>query len=273
MTLPSPARTLAIDIGNSRIKFGLLSSAGAAGELPHLEDSFAVRHDEAIPWNHVQAWVDQAGIKSGEIVVASVNPPALDQLQSDWPTGSLPPPEVIRSFDQLKLSIQVDAPERVGIDRLLNAVAANRLRRSGEPMMIIGSGTAGTIDLLDPSGTFIGGAIFSGLEMTARSLHDYTAQLPLLTVEELRSDSPEALGKNTRSAMHAGIFWGHVGAVKELIARLGDQFPQPTGLILTGGAARMLIPHLPAHAQLIPHLVLYGLATTVEQRVPVGPRG
>ncbi len=255
--------TLAVDIGNSRIKFGLLSADGSGRGLPTLIDSFVVKHGETVPWDQLEEWTSGGGLTSEEIGVASVNPPALDHLLKEWNGRPIPKPRLIQRPEQLDLSVQVEFPERVGIDRLLNGVAGNRLRRPGQPLITIASGTAGTIDLLDPNGAFAGGSIFSGLEMTARSLHDYTAQLPLLTVEELRSDSPSPLGKNTRDAMHAGIFWGHVGAVKELIARMSEPFERPPALLVTGGAARMLVPHLPRETEWIPHLVLYGLAITL----------
>jgi len=262
----SHRRTIAVDIGNSRIKFGLLSTPDGGKEFPVLDDSFFVKHGEAIPWEHIRDWVADAKIEAGEIAVASVNPPALEQLLSLWAKQPIPQPVVVQTPEQLDLQILVDSPAKVGIDRLLNGIAGNRIRAAGQPLMILTSGTAGTIDLLDTSGAFVGGSIFSGLEMTARSLHDYTAQLPLLTVEELRTYFPSPLGKNTRDAMHAGIFWGHVGAVKELISRMSEPFDETPALIVTGGAARMLIPHLPSHARWIPHLVLYGLAITVTGR-------
>lgn len=274
----SSRRSIAVDIGNSRIKFGLLSlpengktpngSKTNDAEFPELEDSFFVKHGEEIPWDRIRNWATSTNIEADEIAVAGVNPPALDRLLADWSKQSLPQPVVIDRPDQLDLSVLVETPGKVGIDRLLNGVAGNRVRSPGQPLIVLTSGTAGTIDLLDTSGTFVGGSIFSGLEMTARSLHDYTAQLPLLTVEELRTDFPSPLGKNTRDAMHAGIFWGHVGAVRELISRMAEPFEAPPALIVTGGAARMLVPHLPPHARWIPHLVLYGLAITISRRHP-----
>lgn len=263
MSHAAPHRTIAIDIGNSRIKFGLLSISDNGTDFPELDDSFFVKHGDTIPWDKIGDWVNEAKIEAGEVAVASVNPPALERLINDWGKRSLPQPTIIDKASQLELTVQVDAPDRVGIDRLLNGVAGNRIRSAGQPLIILTSGTAGTIDLLNTNGVFVGGSIFSGLEMTARSLHDYTALLPLLTVEELRSDFPSPLGKNTRDAMHAGIFWGHVGAVKELISRMSEPFEQTPELIVTGGAARMLVPHLPSHARWMPHLVLYGLAITV----------
>lgn len=255
--------TLAVDIGNSRIKFGLLSADESGRGLPTLIDSFVVKHGETVPWDQLERWTQERGLDSAEIGVASVNPPAIQHLLGEWDRLSIPVPQIIARPDQLDLTVQVDHPDLVGIDRLLHGVAGNALRRSGQPLIIIASGTAGTIDLLDTNGAFVGGSIFSGLEMTARSLHDYTALLPLLTVEELRNDFPNPLGKNTREAMHAGIFWGHVGAVKELVSRMSEPFSEPPALVVTGGAARMLVPHLPPYTQWIPHLVLYGLAITL----------
>lgn len=261
-------RTIAIDIGNSRIKFGLLASLGSKdGEaFPVLQDSLAIRLEDEIPWQRLRNWVDQASLGEGDLVVASVNPPALKKLLSEWPVKTPPRPYVVDGPSKLKLAVNVDAPERVGIDRLLNAVAANRIRVPGQPLIVVDSGTATTVDLIDSEGVFSGGAILAGVELHARSLHEYTALLPLLSLPEIRSEPPSPLGKNTRDAIRSGIFWGQVGAIRELVERLTKSFSSRPALVVTGGAARMLMPHLPVHANWVPHLGLYGMVTVIEQR-------
>ena len=114
----------------------------------------------------------------------------------------------------------------VGIDRLLAAVAANRLRNPKRPAVIVDLGTAITVDLVDAEGVFRGGAILPGIAISARAMHDYTDLLPHIPMAELE-EPPPALGRATVPAMRSGLYWGAVGAVRELIERLAEQDRRP----------------------------------------------
>ena len=97
----------------------------------------------------------------------------------------------------------------VGIDRLVDAVAVNRLREPGRAAVIVDVGTAITVDLVAADGAFLGGSILPGLAMSARAMHEFTDLLPLVDVSEL-SEPPPALGTATEEAMRSGLFWGTV---------------------------------------------------------------
>jgi type III pantothenate kinase len=148
----------------------------------------------------------------------------------------------------------------VGIDRLAGAVAANRLREAQRPAIVVDLGTAITVDLVNPQGVFLGGAILPGIGMSARALYEFTDLLPLLDLRVLR-EPPPALGKSTTDAMQSGIYWGAVGGVRELIARLNAD-SAPAQVFLTGGAAPAVAALLAPDAHYIPHLVLGGIALT-----------
>ncbi len=95
-------------------------------------------------------------------------------------------------------------------------------------------GTAITVDLVSADGAFLGGAILPGIAMSARALHEFTDLLPLVDLAELAAPPP-ALGTETEAALRAGLFWGAVGGVRELMGQLaGPERPQ---VILTGGAS------------------------------------
>ncbi|MEX0701162.1 MAG: type III pantothenate kinase [Planctomycetales bacterium] len=98
----------------------------------------------------------------------------------------------------------------------------------------------------------------AGFQLSARALHRYTALLPLIGIDELANEPHPPLGRDTRQALRSGLFWGQLGAVKELIARLSVGEKEPA-LLLTGGGGPLLAPHLP-HARHEPHLGLRGLA-------------
>ena len=258
---------LAVDVGNSRIKFGLFDAEACDRErtlLPHCLQSAAVSIGDPLPWETIRDWANAYdGRFSVRGIVAGTNPDGVKTVLRTWPSDLGPLPEMICESAALPLAVRVEAPEKVGIDRLLNALAAKRLCPAGCPVLIIDSGTATTVDAVSAEGAFLGGAILPGLELSARALHRYTALLPLISIEELAAVSPEALGRDTRPALLSGLFWGQVGAVRELIARLETYLgaaEQPL-LLVTGGGGELLVPHLP-DAVWKPHLALQGLCLT-----------
>lgn len=252
----SPPTILAIDVGNSRIKFGLFAR-GALRGLPESRASLAVRHSEPIPWQTIVGWLD--GHSAGPIasIAAGVNPRGMERLVGEWPTGHWPRPKRIDTVEGV-LEVRLEAPGKVGIDRLLNAVAVNRLRPDGQPAIVVGSGTATTVDSISSDGAFLGGAILPGFELAARSLNEHTALLPLVLAGELTGDLP-ALGRDTPGAIRSGLLYGQVGAVKELVARLSTDGHEPL-VVVTGGNGALLASHLGPGARFEPDLPLRGLA-------------
>lgn len=265
-----------VDAGNTRTKIGLFAAAPpAAGTLPVCRRDWIVENGHPAPWDEVRT----AAEGSFRMFLTGSNPPRVENLSAslpeDWPKPlSLPP----RS--QFPLQIDVDFPERVGIDRVLNAIAVNQVRHPQQAAVVISSGTATTVDYVAPDGRFCGGAILPGFELSAKALHEYTALLPLIPLDVVLTASPEPVGRNTEAALRSGLYWGHIGAVRELLRRLLDRAAQDQRasvgdpdrhlgnlsaeetplVVLTGGAAPLLEPHLPSFLRTEPHLPLQGLA-------------
>ena len=255
---------IAVDIGNSRMKFGLFERHSPQGasipELPVCLRSLAIRLEQPLPWDELTRWAAAAPVAISQVIVAAVNPRGVEALLAGWPQTGWPEPRLLRRPEELPLKIDVAAPERVGIDRLLNAVAGNILRPPGQALVIIDSGTATTVDYVSDSGVFEGGAILPGFELSARALHAYTALLPLISTEDLAMNPPPALGNSTRAALQSGIFWGQIGAIKEIASRLSAGAGGDPLILLTGGAAPLLEPHLTPPPRHEPRLALQGLA-------------
>ncbi len=263
---------LAIDVGNSRIKFVLLEtdySAKALKQLPRVVKLCSTLVEQPLPWEQIKGWFDSEQDTPCQTVVAGSNPRGIDRVVKKWPDGSLPTPVEVLNTETFPLKICVDEPRKVGIDRLLNAVAANRLRSSTQAAIIIDSGTATTVDVVHPDGSFAGGTILPGFELSAKALHDYTAFLPLIPVDDLRQKEPDILGKNTTDAIRSGLFWGQLGAVRELVTQLCSQSLTPTSqeaplVLLTGGGSDLLKPHLEGSVLFEPLLTLQGLALVAQ---------
>jgi type III pantothenate kinase len=261
---------IALDVGNSRIKFGRFRDLASTAdrELPQCEQFLAVSLTAApLPWPQLeelfQRDVRQAGA-SPDFVVASVNPDGLARLLAEWPQARWAMPRVLDSALALPLINRTRYPEKVGKDRLLKAIAANVIRTPDRPLIVVDSGTAITVDWISAQGEFCGGAILPGLKTAAKAIHEYTAQLPLIDTHDF-DVAPPAIGDETRSALRSGLFWGHIGAVRELINRMATEQSQPVPAVLvTGGAGELLSRQLD-RATYRPALTLEGIAVVVRQ--------
>jgi type III pantothenate kinase len=267
---------IAVDIGNSRMKIGRVargrhqSASSTAIELPAPNvttdlkiDHATGRFDEA----RLAAWCDEHSRGPVEWYVASVHRGAADRLSAavtGWAqrTGVECPIRRL-TYRDVPLEIRVDEPARVGIDRLLAALAADRIRQPERAAIVVDLGSAITVDLLDASGAFCGGAILPGIAMSARALEEHTDALPRVALDHLEHP-PAAVGKSTVPAIEVGLYWGAVGAVRELISRMSGGLSAPPEVFLTGGASKHVAELLEANSPYcvhhLPHLVLSGIA-------------
>jgi type III pantothenate kinase len=215
-----------VDVGNSRIKWGLCRQS-------------QVQEFIALPLDNDVLWADQFSqwrlSAQTQWAVCGVNPSGLERLLR-WLDGRSGRVTALSSYRQLPITVSVEAPEKVGIDRLLNAVAASQRARSGVSSFIVDAGSAVTVDWLDAAGAFRGGAIFPGLRLMARALHDFTALLPV--VDFTKSEANSMPGTNTAAAIGAGILGAAAGGVRELLRQLAYQAPDSDHQVfLTGGDA------------------------------------
>lgn len=273
---------VAVDIGNSRIKLGrfdrasdctLASRARVLPIAPHrlaeptatLDLAFADRSAD-FDESQLATWCSDWVGDRAQWLVASVNRRGADRFEkvvrelterngNEWALDRL-------AFRDLPLAIEVDEPDRVGIDRLLAAVAANRVRSHDRPAIIVDSGSATTIDLVSVAGAFCGGAILPGIAMAARALDEQTDALPFVAVNQ--NEPPQALGKSTIAAIESGLFWGAVGAIREVVWQLAVDLETAPEVLVTGGAspriARLLAEREAWNVRHVPHLVLAGIA-------------
>ncbi len=252
--------SIAVDIGNCRIKIGRFTSR--EGSIPECAESLVFLLSDEKEWATALRELAEAN-PDATAVIAGSNQAGIKTFLNSWP-GDWPEPTLIRSSENFPLEIRADEPRKVGLDRLLNAVAVNRLRNTTQPAVIVDCGTATTVDFVAESGAFGGGAILPGFGLSARALHEYTDALPRISLQELTSQVEISgkngllpLGKNTRAAIQSGIFWGQIGAIRELVGRISADVTSPQ-LFLTGGGSSTLAPFLP-NAIHCPFLPLQGM--------------
>ena len=268
ISMNRPSNVLAVDIGNTRAKFGVFHVNQNHSVVPI---TIVARVLDQMPSvaDELKAWWRNLHLPAPiSAVVAGSDPETRDQLIDAWPLSECRPAAIV-SYQQIPIAVDVDVPAKVGIDRLLNVFAAGRLLAEDRSVIVVDSGTATTVDLMTSDQTFRGGSILPGLRLSAHAMHDYTARLPLLNVDDEPAELPDVPGRNTEDAMRAGLFIGQLGSVRELINRLtaaaAHQFREsdPPRIVVTGGGGRQLIHHL-AGATFIDSLALHGLALLIQ---------
>lgn len=253
------------DLGNSRLKVARVGALD--GGLPALLDYRAFSLHSPSEWDALAAWIGQkTATAPTRWSIASVNPPDAERLRALLESAG---PESLRwytSAADVPVENRLERPEATGADRALAVLAARGFGIEGAWGLVVSCGTAITIERVLEDGTWEGGVIAPGLSLGARSLGRETALLPTV-----RLDRPApSWGRSTNPAIAAGVFWGTVGAVRELIRRQCESRPDPW-IVWTGGDAERLSREVVAASPVIcPDLVLRGLAILVTRDAAEG---
>ncbi|HET7173125.1 MAG TPA: type III pantothenate kinase [Nocardioidaceae bacterium] len=159
------------------------------------------------------------------------------------------------------LPVLVDNPREVGTDRIANAVAA--ADRFGGPVVVVGLGTATTIDVVDAAGRFVGGVIAAGVESSLAALGARGAQLRQVELMRPRS----VIAKNTIEALQSGAVYGFAGQVDGIVRRIAAELGSPPALevVATGVHAPDLVDECATVTRHEPHLTLHGLQIIYER--------
>jgi type III pantothenate kinase len=247
---------IAVGIGNTSVKIGC--TRRATSEAP---PDWTCRHELTTADFHSDLLPSMLPVGTSRWLVASVQR-TIEQQLSQWVRATRPADTYHQlTYRDLPISIDVQQPERVGMDRLAAAVAANRLRLPNQAAVVVDAGTALTVNFITADGTFRGGVILPGFKLTAKALAEGTDLLPLITAD-LNADPPAVVGKTTESAIRSGLFWGSVGAVRELVDRMSQEAASPVQVFVTGGDAQRLAEYMSPNARFVPDLVLIGIASS-----------
>lgn len=226
---------LAIDSGNTNVVFSVYDGDESRGVWRCSNDPRRTA-DEYMVW--LKQLMELEGVDRAKVdgaIIASVVPEALFHLVSLCRRYFGCEPLVVGEPEvELGVEILMDRPEQVGADRLVNAVAAHDRYR--KPVIVVDFGTATTFDVVDGDGNYAGGVIAPGINLSLEALYQAASKLPRV---EIRSTG-KIIGKATIPAMQSGIFWGYVGLIEGLIARIRDELGDPAmPVIATGGLAPM----------------------------------
>ncbi len=241
---------VAVNVGNTRTALGLFQR-GSLIRSERIQNS-----DRSGLVAAIRAAVTELDDDSEpSIVMASVNEAVADELAAAL--SAQKSCELFQIGEDLAVPIgtHLDPETITGVDRLLNAAAA--WERMQGACVVVDAGTAVTVDFVDGTGIFQGGAIAPGAAMQLRSLHEGTAALPLLRFE--RPDH-ETFGKNTRQAMLQGVTFGIRGLVWRLVERYAEKYGAFPPVIATGGDAELVFAEDELVNRIVPDLTLLGIA-------------
>jgi type III pantothenate kinase len=229
---------LLIDSGNSEIVFCLCENADKLLYQWRIVNDSKRTRDEYAVW-FLQLLAHHAlNIKDiHAVAIASVVPQTKRHL-CDFADHYICKPYIVDAQSNFGFKIDVDYPEQVGADRLVNGVSGMKLY--GKPLVVLDFGTATSFDIFNHHGDFIGGILSPGIYLSMQALAQGAAQLS--TVEIARTD--QLIGRNTKTAIQSGAYWGYIAMIKGILKQLEEEINQDYALVLTGGLAKVFLPDL-----------------------------
>ena len=246
---------LAIDSGNTNIVFAVYDGAERRGEWRSSSDARRTADEYGVWLSQLMALSELRATDITDAIVATVVPETLYSLKTLCRTYFNCEPMIVGEPEvDLGLEALVEAPDDVGADRLVNAAAAHS--RYGGPLIIIDFGTATTFDVVDGDGNYFGGVIAPGINLSLDALHMAAAKLPRVAVQRPK----QVIGKRTVPAMLSGVYWGYIGLIEGIIARIRAEYGAPMKVVATGGLAPLFADGTDVIEHLDADLTLRGLA-------------
>jgi type III pantothenate kinase len=245
---------LAIDAGNTNIVFAvcdnerIVAQWRAATRVSRTSDEYAV-------------WLTQLlnlrGLGFSDLnqaIIATVVPATLFDLRNLCRQYLACEPLIVGDANvKLGIRVNTDRPAAVGADRLANAVAAHD--RYPGAVIVVDFGTATNFDIVSGDGDYEGGVIAPGVNLSAEALHQAAALLPRVAIHRAQT----VIGKDTAPAMQSGLYWGYVGLIEGLVARIKSEYRRPMTVVATGGLAHLFERDVSVIDRVDPDLTISGL--------------
>jgi len=250
---------LAVSVGNSHITFGAFE-AGAWIRRWRIQTVHAKTSDEyLVIFRTLLDAAKVAGARITSAILSSVVPPLTGTMVETIRELSGREPLLLSPALDLGLRITTENPAEVGADLVANAVAA--LDRFHGNCIVVDFGTALSFTAVAAPGELRGVAIAPGLTSAVQSLARNTAQLPTVPL----APPPVAIGRNSMHSIQAGIVFGYVGLVAEIIRRMRAELGGKADVAVTGGQSQIMAPLLGEKVLHEQWLTLEGLRIIAEK--------
>ncbi len=242
---------LVVDAGNTNIVLGvyrgdeLVSSWRLATARERTADEYGILARQLVG-DGLHAGLEGA-------IVASVVPPLNSALTFMIQKYFDVDPMFVEPGVKTGIAIHVDNPLEVGADRIVNCAAAHHAY--GGPTVIVDFGTATTFDVVTAAAEFVGGVIAPGLNISAEALFARAARLPRVDIRK----PDHVIGTNTVVNMQSGIYFGYLGLVDGILARIHSEVPGVKRVVATGGLASLFAEESEHINEVDPELTLKGL--------------
>ena len=222
---------LAIDCGNTNTVFSIWDDEQFVGTW-RTSTEWQRTADQYYVWLFTLMRFQNIQVKITDVIVSSTVPRVVFNLRVLCDRYFDCRPYVVGKADCLLPKLpRVDAGTQIGPDRLVNTAGAYDLW--GGDLVVVDFGTATTFDVVDHDGAYIGGVIAPGVNLSLEALHSAAAALPHVDISKPQS----VVGTNTVACMQSGVFWGYVGLVREICARIKAERDRDMRVISTGGLA------------------------------------
>ncbi len=250
---------LAVDIGNTNTKLALYEGRQLVADWRIATDKLRTSDGYGLLLLDLFAHrrIDPRLVEA--VVISSVVPPVISAWEQMCRQYFGQQPLVVGHGIRTGLPIKVENPKKVGADRIVNAVAA--LEKYGGPVIAVDFGTATKFEVVSERGEYLGGVIAPGLAICADALVQQTAQLPRIELAKPMG----VMGKNTISSMQAGVIYGAVGQVNEIVPRLKKELGSDAYVVATGGLAGVICQETDEIDEVNPFLTLEGLRIIYER--------
>jgi len=249
---------LALDIGNTRLKWALYDSHRSGAQLLEQGAEFLENIEKLAdgPWSRLQAPTRVLGcVVASDVVRRRVE----DQMEA-WDVA---PQWVVASESEAGLRNGYDHPARLGADRWVAMIGAyHHMLALGptQPIVLVMVGTAVTVEAVDASGKFLGGLILPGHGIMLRALESGTAGLHVPTGEV------KPFPTNTSDALTSGGTYAIAGAVECMVQQVRAECGTEPKCIMTGGAAWKMAPSMTRPFELVDNLIFDGLLFIAQKR-------
>ncbi|RXT09022.1 type III pantothenate kinase [Ammoniphilus sp. CFH 90114] len=250
---------LVIDVGNTNIALGVFKKAELKYHWKVSTERNKTVDEYGILVKSLFKDVDLPVEEIEGVIMASVVPPLMYTIESMCLKYFQHKPMVIGPGVKTGMNIKAENPREVGADRIVNAVSA--IHYYGAPLIVVDFGTATTFCYIDPNGQWAGGSIAPGIKISTEALFNRAAKLPRIEITRPTS----VLGRNTIVAMQAGIYYGFVGQVNEIVRRMKGESGVSPKVVATGGMAELFKHETDSIDIVDPFLTLNGLMLIYER--------